>query len=84
MHSKFAVVDGRWSLIGSTNLNSRSRQLDEENVYGILDPGLGAELERAFNADLQRSQWIDPAEWWKRHPLRRFLQLISRVLDQQS
>jgi cardiolipin synthase A/B len=84
MHGKFVVVDGRWSIIGSANLNSRSRQLDEENVFGILDRGLGAALERSFAADLQRAQRIDRDQWRRRNPLSRLLQLISRILDQQS
>jgi len=37
LHSKFLVIDGAWSIVGSPNLNSRSRQLDEENAFGILD-----------------------------------------------
>src|SRR6185312_2243238 len=27
MHAKVAVVDGQWSMVGSPNLNTRSRQL---------------------------------------------------------
>ena len=36
MHAKYGVIDGKWSIIGSPNLNSRSRQLDEENALGYL------------------------------------------------
>jgi len=84
IHSKFVVVDGQWSIIGSPNLNSRSRQLDEENAYGILDAPLAAELERAFFADLKQSDRIELAAWRRRNPFVRLVQQLSRILDQQS
>ena len=48
MHAKYAVIDGQRSIIGSPNLNSRSRELDEENAFGISD--------RPSRFDL-RQQW---------------------------
>jgi cardiolipin synthase len=84
IHSKFVVVDGEWSIIGSPNLNSRSRQLDEENAYGILDARLAAELERTFFADVKQADQIQLAEWRKRNPFLKLVQQLSRVLDQQS
>jgi cardiolipin synthase A/B len=84
MHSKFVVVDGRWSVIGSPNLNVRSRQLDEENAFGILDADLGRRLEAEFLRDLQRSQEIHLHEWRRRSPWLRLVQTASRALDRQS
>ena len=84
IHSKFVVVDGKWSIVGSPNLNSRSRQLDEENAFGILDGALGAQLEQVFFGDLQQADRIELERWRKRNPLARVRQLFSRVLDQQS
>ena len=46
MHAKYGVIDGKWSIIGSPNLNSRSRQLDEENALGIYDAAFGASSQR--------------------------------------
>jgi cardiolipin synthase len=84
MHAKYGVVDGRWSMIGSPNLNSRSRGLDEENVFGILSAEFGAQLDELFLKDLQHAERIELDEWRRRGPLARLLQLASRVLDQQS
>lgn len=83
-HAKGLVVDSKWSIVGSPNLNSRSRQLDEENAFGILDAPLGQELDDLFVADLKRSREITLDAWRKRNPLMRVLQVASRVLDQQS
>jgi cardiolipin synthase len=84
LHSKFVVVDGQWSVIGSPNLNSRSRQLDEENAFGILDPALAKQLEADFLADLERADEVKLDAWRKRNVFVRMLQLFSRLLDQQS
>jgi cardiolipin synthase len=83
-HAKYVVFDGDWSIIGSANLNSRSRRLDEENVFGILDRPLGAELERLFAADLGKSEAITLDAWRKRNPFFRVLEGFSRILDHQS
>jgi len=83
-HTKALVVDGTWSIVGSANLDSRSRQLDEENVFGILDPALGSSLDHLFVADLRRSKEITFDAWRKRNPLMRLVEVASRILDQQS
>src|SRR5688572_11075678 len=84
MHAKYGVVDGQWSIIGSPNLNSRSRQLDEENAFGIFDPPFGSQLQTTFFKDLERSQQIKLEEWRRRNPLQKLFETVSRTLDQQS
>jgi cardiolipin synthase len=84
LHSKFVVVDGKWSIVGSPNVNPRSRRLDEENAFGILDERLASELETAFNADLARAARIDLQQWRQRGVFKRLLERAVRVLDQQS
>lgn len=84
MHAKLAIVDGEWSIIGSPNLNTRSRRLDEENALAILDRGLAAELEQRFAADLKRSAPIDLGGWRRRSPLLRLVQLSARLIENQS
>ena len=84
LHAKGLAVDGKWSIVGSPNLNSRSRELDEENAFGILDASLGARLDGVFIADLRHSKEITIDAWRRRNPLLRILQGASRVLDQQS
>jgi cardiolipin synthase len=84
MHAKYGVVDGTWSIIGSPNLNSRSRELDEENAFGIYDAALGAKLHATFNNDLARAKPMNLDEWRRRNPLQKFFETVSRILDQQS
>ena len=84
MHAKYGLIDGKWSIIGSPNLNSRSRQLDEENAIGIDDAAFGAALKATFINDLERSTPVDLEKWRRRNPLQKFFETISRLLDQQS
>lgn len=84
MHAKYGVIDGKWSIIGSPNLNSRSRQLDEENALGIYDLKLASQLHATFAKDLERAKPINLDEWRRRNPLQKFFETMSRVLDQQS
>ncbi len=78
LHSKVAIVDGRWCIIGSPNLNSRSRRLDEENALAILDGTLGRQLEQRYFADIARSSAVDPGAWRRRSPLLRLMQFSAR------
>jgi cardiolipin synthase A/B len=84
IHTKLAIVDGQWSIIGSPNLNTRSRRLDEENALAILDGGLAADLERRYAADLRRALPIDLGSWRRRSPLLRLVQLSARLIENQS
>lgn len=84
MHAKYGIIDGTWSIIGSPNLNSRSRDLDEENAFGIYDETLGAKLKETFFKDLERSEQLTLETWRARNPLQKLFETVSRILDQQS
>jgi cardiolipin synthase len=84
MHAKYGIVDGQWSMIGSPNLNSRSRELDEENAFGIYDPPFSTQLQRIFVRDLERAEPLNFEEWRRRNPLLKLFETASRILDQQS
>jgi cardiolipin synthase len=84
MHAKYGVIDGQWAIIGSPNLNSRSRELDEENAFGIFDQSFGSRLHDIFFKDLQRSREMNLEEWRRRNPLQKLFETASRILDQQS
>jgi cardiolipin synthase C len=62
MHSKFAVVDGERSLVGSYNLDPRSEQLNSETAVVFLQPELAARLRRKFlDEDLHYASEVTPA-----------------------
>jgi phosphatidylserine/phosphatidylglycerophosphate/cardiolipin synthase-like enzyme len=61
MHSKFAVVDGLRSLVGSYNLDPRSEKLNAETALVFEQPELSARLRGAFlSNDLRYSREVTP------------------------
>jgi cardiolipin synthase A/B len=83
IHSKAVVVDGLWSIVGSANLDVRSKELNKENVTGILDEGLAGELRDSFFRDLERSDPFE-LERWRRRPLSsRFKEAITAPFSEQ-
>jgi len=83
MHTKALVVDGRWSVIGSANMDIRSKELNQENVVGMLDGALGRQMEETFLADLQESVEIDPERWRRRGILPRVLERFFVLFAEQ-
>ncbi len=82
-HTKFITVDSQWSIIGSPNLNTRSRRLDEENAFGILDQTLARAHEEMFAQDVKHSTEIVSETWKNRSVFRRPLEWISKIFDKQ-
>jgi cardiolipin synthase A/B len=66
LHSKTVVVDGVWSIIGSSNFDHRSILFNDEVDAVVLGRDTGAQLTRLFNADLEHATAINPEEWRKR------------------
>ncbi len=72
LHAKFAVIDGRVTLIGSHNLDPRSQGLNSEDAVLIDDPRIAEELGAYFrDKDLaltdrvtreQALDWADPRD----------------------
>ena len=83
MHAKALVVDGVWSVIGSANMDIRSKELNQENVVGMLDRALGRQMEETFRADLEESVEIDPERWRRRGTLPRVLERFFVLFAEQ-
>ena len=83
MHAKGLVVDGKWSVVGSANMDIRSHELNQENVVGVLDAGFGDQMETAFRKDLTRSREIQPDHWRRRGPFVRLLERVAALFAEQ-
>lgn len=83
LHSKAIVIDGAWSIVGSANLDIRSKELNQENLLGILDHGFAREIERAFCADLEQSKEILLDEWKRRGIVARSLERAAALFSEQ-
>jgi cardiolipin synthase len=72
-HQKIVIVDGVWSHIGSTNLDNRSFELNDEITLGVMDERIAGELRAAFLRDARQCAPLDRDEWASRpwaHKLR--------------
>lgn len=83
MHVKLCVADGVWSVIGSANMDIRSKELNNENVIGIQDAALATDIERTFLADLERAREIKLDEWRRRPLAARILERLFAVFAEQ-
>jgi cardiolipin synthase len=63
IHQKIMIIDGVWSHVGSTNLDSRSFDINEEAGVGIIDEGIAAELMAAFDDDLESCEEMKAESW---------------------
>jgi len=78
MHAKTAVVDSRWSSIGSTNLDWRSFVHNYEADLIVFDPAFAREMERRFRLDAKAAKSIDAAEWSRRGRAQKVKEWIPR------
>ena len=83
MHAKTVVVDGRFSVVGSSNMDVRSKELNQENVLAILDTGFAKQLEDTFVGDLKNAKEIDLGEWRRRGLLKKFTEKASSLFAEQ-
>lgn len=83
MHTKAMVVDGEWSIVGSANMDIRSKELNQEAVIGVADRGFARELTETFFADLSQSVEIRLNEWKRRPILSRALERIVVLFEEQ-
>ncbi len=83
IHQKLLVADDMWSLVGSVNMDVRSKELNQENALGMLDEGFATEMVETFFADLERAEEID-LDRWRRRPLRRkVVERFFRLFEEQ-
>ena len=81
LHAKTAVVDGVWSTVGSSNLDSLSFIHNHEVNAVILAAEFGRELEALFAKDVENSVEIVLEEWSKRSLWQRAKELWATLLE---
>ena len=81
LHAKTAVIDGSWSTVGSTNMDTRSFLHNKEVNVVVMGDDFGRELESAFQDDLKGSNEITLEKWRRRPVGERFKERFSRLLS---
>ncbi len=75
IHTKAMLIDGEFTIIGSSNFDARSAEINEELDLAVYDAGFGKKMEAIFQKDLanskeytlqdfrNRSLWERTTEW---------------------
>lgn len=79
LHSKFIVVDSEIVLVGSSNMDIRSFELDLELTLIVYDAPFATEMQAIADMYLERSMKISLAKWQSRRPILQLLDNIARL-----
>ena len=84
MHAKILIIDGIWSVVGSTNFDSRSFGINDEVNMGVLDAEFAQRLTKDFEVDLQQSKLITYEQWKRRPHFERAQEWFWSLLERQQ
>jgi cardiolipin synthase len=79
LHSKTTVIDGVWSVVGSSNFDGRSVLFNDEVDAVVLGRETGAQLETSFQEDIRNADEISREVWSKRPLEQKLRETYSRV-----
>jgi len=82
LHAKTITIDGKWSTVGSANLDRRSFALNQELNIASDDPDLARQLERIYAEDLKYAHEVT-LEQWRSRGLGRLFELFVLPLQDQ-
>lgn len=84
IHAKITIIDGIWSVAGSTNMDNRSFGINDEINLAVLDSSVALNLARNFEEDISHSTHVTLDEWEKRSISERMLEWMGWVVERQQ
>ena len=84
LHAKVLLVDNDWAIIGTTNMDNRSFEHNDEVNVAFREPAVTGRLCDDFNDDLKSSEEITPERWRGRSVLERLVEPIAWLLERQQ
>ncbi|MQA29031.1 MAG: cardiolipin synthase B [Luteitalea sp.] len=83
-HVKTLVVDDLWSAIGTTNLDNRSFEHNDEVNLVVRDENVAARLMHDYQDDLAKSKEVTVEEWRRRPTLEKLIGAVAWILERQQ
>lgn len=80
VHAKTATIDGKWSTVGTANIDRLSMTGNYEINVEFIDPGMATVMESIFASDLEQCSHLAPRDWNARGIHRRFTEGVLRPL----
>lgn len=84
IHTKSLVVDGLWGVVGSTNLDGRSFNINDEVNLAVMDQAFAKRIEQDFWKDVSESREISYERWKKRPMIERAHEAVGAFLERQQ
>jgi cardiolipin synthase len=84
LHVKSLLVDDTWSVLGSTNIDNRSFELNDEINLASYDGDMTARLNQDFLNDLRESDEVTYQQWQDRPWTERLTELFGRLIERQQ
>lgn len=83
-HVKVLVADGLWSVLGTTNIDNRSFEHNDEVNIAMRDPQVAARLLEDYARDIADSQEISLAQWRRRPVWEKIVGPFVWILERQQ
>jgi cardiolipin synthase len=84
IHAKTMIVDGVWSVVGSTNFDNRSFGINDEVNLAAFDEPLAVRLAEDFQRDVEQSHAVSLEEWRRRSLYERAHEMVGWLLERQQ
>jgi cardiolipin synthase len=84
IHAKTLVIDGQWSIVGTTNFDNRSFGLNDEVNLAAFDEHLAARITEDFQCDVAESRLVNYDEWRRRSVFERAHEIFGWLLERQQ
>ena len=83
-HVKTVMVDGVWAMIGTTNIDNRSFEHNDEINIAFREHGVTARLGHDFEADLAASDEVTLEMWFARPIFEKVVGPVCWILERQQ
>jgi cardiolipin synthase A/B len=83
-HVKSLMVDGVWAVIGTTNVDNRSFEHNDEVNLAFRERAVTERLRRDFEADVAASNEITLDAWHARSPFEKLVGPVCWILERQQ
>ncbi|UYM07900.1 phospholipase D-like domain-containing protein [Solicola gregarius] len=80
VHAKTATIDGKWTTIGTANIDRLSLTGNYEINVEVFDEGLAAQMEKVFFADSSNARRLPIEEWDRRAIAAKFSESVLAPL----
>jgi cardiolipin synthase len=84
MHAKVLVVDGIWSVIGTTNMDNRSFEHNDEVNLAMCDREVAERLLADYQRDILDSEEVTLQQWRKRPLWEKIVGPFVWILERQQ